>query len=111
MFTNGPFALTGRLTFKWPQVKVGTRHIRPTALLLNAVTPLLSGTLNGDPGFTYTSDAGTGSFAGPGSAEIDNSQTAEVLSAECQGSVGAENAAGKSGIHSLQIGAGEGTGG
>lgn len=81
---SGPISVSGSLTVRWT-AKAGTVRVATSTLSPTAVAGLVTGTLNGNPGLSFTGQPVTGSFAGTGSGEFDAAQSALALLGKCAG--------------------------
>jgi hypothetical protein len=79
----GSQAVTGTLTIRWTG-KAGTAKLNNTVVTMTSLTGVVTGA-NGNPGFTFSSQSASGSFAGSVSGELDSAQTALALGMKCAG--------------------------
>jgi hypothetical protein len=79
---NGPMSVSGSLTVRWTG-KAGTGRLATSTLSLSSVTGLPTGSLNGNPGLSFSGQGVSGSFAGTATGEFDSAKTAVSLVGKC----------------------------
>jgi hypothetical protein len=93
----GTQSVNGSVTIKWTG-KAGTAKLNTTTLTLTSITGVAAGA-NGNAGFTFSSQATSGSFAGSTSGELDSNKPAATLG-------GSSGCGAKKGLKLLNIVAG-----
>jgi len=73
----GTQPVSGSVTIKWTG-KAGTAKLNTTTLTLTTITGVPAGA-NGNAGFTFSTQATSGSFAGSMSGELDSNASASML--------------------------------
>jgi hypothetical protein len=84
---SGTQTVNGTITVRWTG-KAGTGKVNASTLSLTSLTILNPGTLNGNLGLKFTSQAVSGSFGGTASAEFDSAQSLTNLGTACGSSHG-----------------------